>query len=188
VALSVLFVGTVAACGDGDSKAIDFGQDDDTEINSLTAAELQAMCEQALDVMAAQIQTATCTLVGLTAKLSQGGSCEASRDQCLANPEAGASGLGNVSINADESCKKIDEEGLKQLSTCSLTVGEWETCMNDSLALAQDIFGTISCSSTVEDLQSFSPNYKLPKSCEQLQTKCSTLQLGTGSGEESGSQ
>ncbi len=111
------------ACG---SRKIDFPVDSGKEISTLTADDLQAMCNAMKD-SAKDGMEVVCLLQGVSLKLKPDGSeqaCQTKVASCLAELAA----------------KPLDCNLVKpsMLEGCTATVGEYEKCLNVSLELAKE--------------------------------------------------
>jgi hypothetical protein len=129
--------GQGGAPGDGSTPpAVDFGVPAAKKLSELTPAETAQLCEEAealVDTSGLQkdMKEFTCKLAGITATMMAEGdsdadlqkACKAAYDECMAEP---------ADDEPAESCE-FEE------TTCSATVGELESCMNDSLEMIGEI-------------------------------------------------
>jgi hypothetical protein len=155
-----------AACGGG-APQIHFPVDGAKVISTLSAAELQAMCDASLASAKYAFELA-CINKGLAAKFKAGGTeqaCQAAVESCRAELST-----------AKLSCQ-LTKPGA--VEGCAATVGELEVCMNDSLLLVDELMGKISCASSQADVQSLSTQYgSTPPSCSAVKAKCPKLTGG----------
>jgi hypothetical protein len=161
----VLLVTTgLLACG---SRAVDFPVDSGKEMSTLTADELQAMCNAMKD-SAKDGMEVVCLLQGVSLKFKPDGSeqaCQTKVTSCL----------------AELSAKTLDCNLVKpsMLEGCTATVGEYEKCLNDSLELATDLKSKLSCSMSLSDMmdlaQKMQAMQQMPSSCQTVVAKCPKL-------------
>jgi hypothetical protein len=138
--------GLAVACGGGDDgddegggsdTTLDSGVSESKKLSELSADEQAKLCEAAQDLVSSSslqkdMKEFSCKLEGVTATLmmAEGDSdadrqeaCKAAYDECMAEPAE------------DEPAESCEFEE----TTCSATVGELESCMNDSLKMIGEI-------------------------------------------------
>jgi hypothetical protein len=168
--VSLLAAALLALSSCGDSRTVDFPVDDGKTMDTLTPAEAQAMCASLVSYTDESVKVA-CLAQGLGARFEMMGSqeaCEAAVASCEAELQAQM-----------PTCELA--QGLR-LENCSATVGEYEMCINDSLAMMDELKSKLSCSASLEELTKFYLEYletnsapQLPASCQTLQAKCPGL-------------
>jgi hypothetical protein len=159
-ALALLFV---IACGD-DDRTIDLPFEDPKPVSQLTAAELQQLCRITLDKAREQLGNTTCAVQGLIAQAEGEGTCAAKQQSCL-QEQFGA-------VNCDEAGQSPPQ--------CAVTVGQLETCFNETMALIEGKIPTISCSTPLSELQQLQGQeleFEPAPSCDVLD-QCEGLNLG----------
>ena len=165
-----------AGCGDDDDSGGDVstGIAPSKLLSDVTAEEaatactrLQAGFERVFD--RDKLIDAVCTL-GAAAFADTTADCEMIRDQCI--EEANMQGS-DTTAQLDEIEFTCDGEGDAELSQCTGTVGQLETCFNDTLEVFEAALASISCedAATVaeEDLDGFGAMFdEPPASCEAV--------------------
>jgi hypothetical protein len=122
--------------GGGSDTTLDSGVSESKKLSELSADEQAKLCEAAQDLVSSStfqkdMKEFSCKLEGVTATLMAEGdsdadlqeACKAAYDECMAEP---------ADDEPAESCEYEE-------TTCSATVGELETCMNDSLKMIGEI-------------------------------------------------
>jgi hypothetical protein len=161
IGVALLVVG-IASCGG--PKKVSFPVDDAKVLSTVSAADLQAMCESVI-VYAKDAFDMACLAKGIAAKLKAGGTdqaCQTAIAACQAELQS-----------KPLSCKLADP---KQLEGCTATVAEYETCINDALAMLYKLQGRLSCSLSAADVASLAAEMQslqsLPPSCQSFAQKC----------------
>ena len=169
----------VVACGDDDgatsgggSTPISTGIDPTKSIADLTDAEVKTLYETDKAALAdTNLITGMCTLTGIVAGITLDGSgeatvditaCEAARDTCVAEGTPIV-----TSADCDSATLPTD---------CTAPIEEFEACSNAQLALADEMFAGISCSSELTEMtggQATEPAD--PPECVVLDDKCPGL-------------
>ncbi len=138
VGLVAAFV-ALAACG-GDGPPFDTGLPEDEPANELGPAEAIAACEAYEDAVSDTFgpddqEDVACTIAGVVVELGGFGTCETTRDQCLASGE-------EEPVPVDFDC----ENALSFApSGCEATVGELEACVNAFLGGVEALRARVSC-------------------------------------------
>jgi hypothetical protein len=119
LAVSTLAASTLVGCGssdDGDGNGNGNGTlDGNKALSDLTHSELETLCRQNEANLRAGAENA-CTIIGLLE--DDEASCEATRDECAADPD----GLGSFEIDCDH------PEDFVDYSDCDVTVSELQAC------------------------------------------------------------
>ena len=154
-------------CGSSGSS-VDLPFEKDKAVKDLSADERQQLCKAGLEGLRDAYGAELCSLMGLVSDLAGEESCESARESCL-----------------DETFDTSScEAGEAQPVNCDVTIGEVEACMNDMLALADDLMPEISCSSSLSDLQDIDvgdfDDLEAPGSCKAIDEQCEDLDLGMG--------
>jgi hypothetical protein len=164
---AVLAIG-IAGCGG--AKHVTFPVDDAKVLSTVSTAELQSMCESVI-IYAKDALDIACLTQGVSAKLKEGGTeqiCQTKVNTCRAELQS-----------KTLTCKLVD---AKQLQGCNATVGEYETCINDTLVLLNTLRSKLSCSVSAADMATLSAEMKsMPPSCQSFAAKCPQL-MGTDDG------
>ena len=169
----VLVVGcvTLFGCGDGETSSFASGLADEKKLSEVTATEQESLCNDYGSWLEARtagmdLTGVSCTLQGVSTTSTTAG-CEAAVAACKANPSA---------LRNDDLDQAAMECARSEYSTCDATVGELETCINDSLD-AISVLQDISCADadrySPEDRESLAPSPSA--ACVALDAKCPDL-------------
>lgn len=176
VVTSALAIASLAAgCGGDDSDSdgdVTTGIAPSTLLSDVSAEDAAAACqrlqagfERALpdDVL---IRT-VCTLVAASATETEA-ACEDLRDDCL--EEANTAGSETM-MELEGTGLEFECDGSASLSECTGgTVGDLETCFNDTLDLLDATLGQVSCARAgMIDMESFGEGVESPASCDAVQ-------------------
>ena len=152
----------LAACGG--SGGASFPVDGSKQLSSLTADEVQKICDEMKRVTDARFtQHDICMASAVVTKIIVKGDaqkCKTTYDACMQKP-------------VTYSCSLV---GSKALASCAATVDEFERCYNDMLAPAETFYNSMSCSMTDADFKQAAPT--LPSSCKSLESTCPGLVSG----------
>ncbi len=177
----VLTVGATSSCGGGgggSGSAVDTGLSDTRLLSSVTPEEATQACESIESAFSARLDVqsalaAVCELVGAALSDTEA-QCRQVADDCVAQAQRGEGMLKEEDFEQDFDCD--EEESQQELASCEATVGEFEQCMNDQLALAEQTLAAFSCANapntTPEALSEAQAGPPLPASCEALEEKC----------------
>jgi hypothetical protein len=176
---ATLLVGTslAAGCGGDDD---DGGGDVSTGIapnrllSEVSAEEAAQACENLAAGFDARLSPemlvrSICTIAG-AAVADTPEDCEMARDECIANADDPNSAEGEA-LQLDAIQFECDGEGGADLTECTSTVGELETCFNDLLDQISTALNGVTCDDaatvTMEDINSFpEESFAPPASCE----------------------
>ena len=171
----ILIVTLLGLSSCGGPKKVDFPVDDGKTLATLSPADYQAMCVSVLDYAQDAFEL-VCLSEGLAAKFQPGASeqaCQTAVASCQAEYAA-----------KPPNCELAD---TKALAGCAATVGEYEACLNDMLAMMDKVQGRMSCSISMSDMQQLAVEMQnmqtQPPSCQAVGAKCPGL---TGGGEDAG--
>jgi len=178
VSLSALFGAAVAlGCGGGDSDGGDVstGIAPSKLLADVTPSEAAQACERLEAGFSAVVSEdviirTVCTLFGAASEDTPA-ACVTQRDTCIqqANQAGSETMMGVSMVSTDFECG----DGAS-LTACTATVGQLETCFNDTLDLVSAALGQVSCddaaSITMDDVDSFGEDTfgTAPSSCENL--------------------
>jgi hypothetical protein len=148
----------------------DTGVDGTKNVSDLTPGEVEQICaatEQAVDREFSEARR--CRLVGVTTGFqgeNPAADCQAAEQQCLAAPE-----------DTTTECNVP--------SDCDITVGEYEACINDSLAVYGNVFGSApECEGLTQDKLLIwalgLAGLQEPASCAVVEEKCPEALPDTG--------
>lgn len=171
-----LLVGTslAAGCGGDDD---DGGGDVSTGIapnkllSDVTEQEAAQACERLAAGFDARLSRETlvqtiCTIAAAAATDTPG-DCEMARDECIESASDPTSAEGEA-LGVDEIGFECDEE--TDLTQCTSTVGQLETCFNDLLDQISTALRSVSCDDAAtlgEDIEGFQEStFEPPASCE----------------------
>lgn len=186
--ICLVFTSSLIACGDDDGGGsssgsggntpgvVDSGVDDSKPLSMVTSEELTQIAQsQAAAVDVSAYIDMSCKLVGVfTVALSAGDmpptedmirACNDSYNQCKSQTEhmvdmVDLSMLETVEVPTDTSA----------LAECNVTVGEYEACLTESLALAFSLFDNLTCENPA--LMVEATEVMVPAACETFQTNC----------------
>jgi hypothetical protein len=158
----------VVSCGDSSNEGSLTSVDSSKKAEDLSEKELQQMCEDYTETLASVVgQEFFCTVGGIAAAQGAGGIamvCDFAYDACMDNE-------GEFDLDSFFSCEDFmgDQDEIKD---CDATVGEVDTCVQDTLKLFEIIAGSISCAdSSSEGLEEIF-DLETPASCEALDDDC----------------
>lgn len=151
-------------CG---GSSIDFPIDGNKQLDELTDADARAICRE-MRPMFGLLDDLMCTSRGISKSSTGEGSCQAIRDQCLHDD----------SFSTEVDC---DTATINELGDCEATVAEYETCASDTYSMLKSLMSKIHCGASPADLQALETQYKLPASCEALNARCPSIDMGIGS-------
>jgi hypothetical protein len=176
--IATLLVGTslAAGCGgdDDDGGEVRTGIAPNKLLSDVTTEEAAQACESLAAGFDSRLSRdklvrTICTLAS-AALADTTADCETARDECIeaANDPNPAEG---ESLDIDAIQFECDGEGAADLTQCTSTVGELETCFNDLLDQISTALDAISCddAATVgeEDIDGFQEStFAPPASCE----------------------
>lgn len=157
----------LSACGGDDDKGgtVSSGVAGSKTLNGLSADETKKLCGSVDDAVAANLDL-FCEVFAIATEATKE-QCIEVRDDCLGpNPE---------DSDADLSLACDDPSSASALSSCSVTVSEYETCVNDSLKELRAAGDKISCDNAGDTalLATFDRD---PESCKAVYAKCPDLE------------
>jgi hypothetical protein len=143
---AVLSLGLVACGGDGDGGS---GVDSDKQLNELTDAEQIALCES----FSAEGESISDETIKIICHLFSAEECTTeSVNACIAQ----------FSGQEPEPAECTPEE-----ITCTATVGEYENCLDATIAQVKQIAGEINCANAADYAE-----LDQPAACQAIETKC----------------
>jgi hypothetical protein len=168
--------GLVVGCGgdgDGGGGDVSTGIAPSKLLSDVTANEAAQACErfeQGFDSVFSRdvFVRAICTLFGAASE-DTAAACTTARDMCLQEANmAGSDVMMNLEmIEFDFDCGEGEE-----INQCSGTVGQLETCFNDTLDVFRAMLAQWTCDDaptlTMDDLESFGEETEPPASCESI--------------------
>lgn len=174
IVLSALAAASLAAgCGDdGDGNGdVTTGIAPSTQLADVTAEQAASACENLKEGFDRVFQEdklirTVCTLAG-AAVADTSADCVMIRDQCIQEASMqGSDTMGMLDLDSIE----FDCEGEAMIDQCTGTVGQLETCFNDTLDGIEAAFNQVSCddAATVgeDDLEGFGESaFQEPASC-----------------------
>ena len=164
--LLLLGIGAIA-CGDGD-PTVELPFESTRKLAELSDDERRQVCTAGIDALRrSSLFASICALQGLVDPET---SCEDAQTTCV-----------NRLLDAD-AC----DDGEVAEVQCDVTVGQAERCMNDTLQWAAELLPTITCGTSLSELQRLAKQlegleFSVPDSCKSLQQQCEALDLGFGS-------
>jgi hypothetical protein len=178
----------LGACGGGSTpSSMSSGLDSGKVASSLSASEQKTLCTRANDYFMSLLSKGdTCKMAGLLGAALGGG------DSSLSDMKSTCSSMYNLCMQGGE-MEEVDKtktlsDCTKGISDCSATVGEIETCFNDTGAAYKAAMAELpSCSQITEaTMNSTSTSASAdPASCKALETKCPNLKSNQSSISES---
>ena len=163
---------TFVGCGDDEDGSrggtFSSGVPSATPINEMTQQQRDDFCAEAEAFgedffTESDLERFTCLSFGLIAGAFEGGAgaCQEAFDACLENPPP------PDEAHDDSTCALDDVD-----DDCDVTVGEYETCLNDTAALTLRLIDDLSCD-TVDwgssDVEAFG---ETPESCRAFEERC----------------
>lgn len=190
--ICLVFTSSLIACGDDDGggsssgsggntpRVVDSGVDDSKPLSMVTSEELtQIARSQAAAVDVSAYIDMSCKLLGVfTVALSAGDmppteemirECNDSYNQCKSQAEQ-SQGQAMVDLSMLETVEVPADTSA--LAECNVTVGEYEACLTESLALAFSLFDDLTCENP--GLMVEATEVMVPAACETFQTNCAT--------------
>lgn len=151
------------------SGTVKSGVAPEKSVNSLSAAEAQSVSASfAQAIQGSGLIDGVCTLTGILGEAFSGTTgeaktCEQLVTECKAAP-----------TQTTESTLSIKDDPA-QLSGCTVTVGELETCLNGMITSLKQAFSTVTCDTELQAaMQSFSTGMNIT-ACTNINTTCPTL-------------
>jgi hypothetical protein len=178
IVLSALAAASLAAgCGDDEDSGGDVttGIAPSTQLADVTTDQLASACPRlkaGFDrvFQADKLIRSICTMAGAAAADTTA-DCITIRDQCIEEASMAGSDTMDALDGIDEfDCEPSDEN---ELAECTGTVGQLETCFNDTLDTFEDLLNQYSCDDAAsveqEDLEGFGDMVGAsPASCEAV--------------------
>lgn len=180
VLLSVsTLIGGGAACGDDDggggggAAPIDTGLPDSTELQDVTTEQFDQICDSlrdGLDRRFSEERTTRLFCEILGAQLTDDPSgCRDFAEECA--DQGGEDAAEALSISDQFECGSVD-----MLEGCGVTIGEYETCLNDALNAFDAYFSSVGCANAASaetlDLDDSLAGVERPASCTALESAC----------------
>jgi hypothetical protein len=177
VAGALLGVGVSAACGGGDSGGggdVTTGIAPSKLLADITPSEAEQACERLqagflATISPTVVMRTVCTLLGAAAE-DTAADCATARDACIqeANQEGSETMMNLASASVSFECG----DGAV-LTECNTTVGQLETCFNDTLDQIAAALGQVSCddaaSVSMDDFENFAQTtFVTAPSCENI--------------------
>jgi hypothetical protein len=172
--------------GDGDSSQVDTGLPPDMVLGDVTPAQYTQACEAAKANITARLNPDTlgpkvCDAVGASL-VNSPDQCRTLSDACtqqLADGTNPAMSRDDLDFSNDIQC---DGEA-PDLEDCGVTVAQFETCTNDSIAAVEQVFADLGCANAAAvDMDALNDLLNLqtmatPASCQPIQSQCPNLVL-----------
>jgi hypothetical protein len=161
---AAIALGLIACGGDDDDGSS--GVSNSTNVKDLTQAQVDALCMEVAEKyepVSEDLKGLSCTFTGILAGQTGGGSCEEARMACLDKPDE---------ETEEEDCT------MAMAKDCDLTVGEYRACLDAAAKQAKDLAGSISCESTLQELQELQGSgsgMTTPDECKVVEDKCPEL-------------
>jgi hypothetical protein len=152
--------------GGGGGSSIKSGLPPDKSVSGLTDAEAQKLCETE-GRAAVELSSTFCKFAAFAEAISVGQDGQPSVDTAAC--ESGQAACADAAEQpVVESCS-----GAQADPDCDITVQEYETCLNATIASAVQLFQAVSCDKapTQDQFQNFDPN-ALPSQCNGLDQRC----------------
>ncbi len=159
----------VLGCDDDDGGAVSSGINSSKQLDGLSEAEGQKLCEEFLSEMTKLLdKEALCKIAGISAAEIAAGSvqvCHSTYDGCMKTDRADT--MLDEMLDELASCDSEDFSDDGEEGECNATVGEMEKCANDMLAVYESSLDELSC----ENFQTFEEPEE-PASCQVVEEKC----------------
>ena len=173
----LLAAGLLVACSD---SGFSTGLPSNKGLATLSPDEANQLCAATASYVASKAKMTTCRLEADAAAFTQGKTdadarmiCKQQLTSCMAAPAAGGGGSTNTGCQPPP-------------ASCTATVGEYETCLNDlSTAYDKALAGLPNCDTltlSFNGLPSSRPSLQSLASCNTLSSKCTGISVNVGSG------
>lgn len=191
---AVVCVGIWIGCGSGDGGGttdIDFGIASDKALSDVTSEEMMTACERTRDAMQSMINPdrlvpKVCTLMAVGPAETEA-ECVQLRDECLELFAQNSEQAGELESAGDIEC----DGDVSEFEGCDVTVGELETCLNDSLDAILAVFDQYTCADAAgvdgDEFAGLDLDLEPPASCQPLVDRCDGAGLVVG-GEDAESE
>jgi hypothetical protein len=184
-ASAVLLLVAVWGCGGSGSSGkndIDTGLAEDKALQDVSPAESQTACENLRSAIEARLPVTStvrhiCELFGAIST-TNAADCETMADSCVSQSENGTNGLvprEELDFSAGLEC----DGDTSAFAGCSVTVGEYEDCLNAQFSEVEAVFANFSCSKAGTLTQAEAQNLtaglasgQTPASCDHLAAEC----------------
>jgi hypothetical protein len=165
-----------AGCGGGDSDSdseVTTGLAQSKLLSDVSESEAAQACERLQAGIDSRLTRevfvkAVCTLVS-AASASTPAECESLRDDCIGQADQQGS---EVAQAVDEQGVDLECSGDADLTACTGTVGQLETCFNDTLDQFDALLHAITCADAgtvaAEDVDGFGDDMEPPASCDAV--------------------
>jgi hypothetical protein len=182
--------GALACGGDSSGKRVDTGLPEATALRDVTSSESQSACENVRSSIQAEFTLekntrSACELFG-AALTETSEECQVRADTCVDQTESGSNPLFNREQLDFAGGFECDGD-TSAFEGCSVTVGEYENCMDAQIERMQALFARYTCAQAASiqtgDAQTFVQelsNPETPAACERLQTECPEAAPFTG--------
>jgi hypothetical protein len=160
---------------------VDTGLPEDTPLQNVTAQQYSNACEELRDEVRERLgpdvtTRGVCEVYG-AAVVNDTAQCESSADSCVSAYAAGNMPIPMLSREQlDFTTFECGDVG--ELQGCSVTVGEFETCLEDQISTFETLMADNNCSDAAEiDLTRAIATYEAladmsPASCARVQSEC----------------
>jgi len=178
----LLLVGVWGCGGSGSSaKNFDSGLAEDLALQDVSPADKQAACEDLRSTVESRFPASanvrfSCEMFSALLTTDEA-ACEARADSCVQESENGGSDIVVAADQVDFSngldCDATDDV----FAGCSVTVGEYEDCLNSQFSQVEELFAKFSCAQagtlTIQEVQDLG-NTASPQNpaCEKLEAEC----------------
>jgi hypothetical protein len=159
---------------------------DSRMLSTLTPQEVQSVCQDLVTYVQKTVASpdfsksircaASAYIAGTASGSFNSVACHQSYDQCVQQPTTGDAGVIPIMLNS-MSCTNTSLSGFM---SCQATVGQLNTCLEDSFAIFNDI-GTYLCDHPDGGAAAFSTTR--PASCQALEPICPALSTSSSGGD-----
>jgi len=178
---AVLLLVGVWGCGGGGSgpKEIDTGLPEATQLKDVTAAQATSACENLQSSVESRFaatltERRICEMVGAFSTTTAA-ECQQIADACVQqNASAEVMAAEDFDVAEGLSCN----DGAASFAGCSVTVGEYEDCLNSQISQVEALFKSFSCANagnlSMDDLDvgGTLENPASDPACEHLAAEC----------------
>jgi hypothetical protein len=183
--LLLVGVGVWGCGGSGSSgRNFDTGLAEDLALQDVTPAQSQSACENLRSSVQARFSVASnlrhvCELFGALST-TNAADCGTVADSCVQQSENGAADAVVPSEDLDFTANLECDTAVDQFAGCSVTVGEYEDCLNDQFSQVEELFSSFSCAKagtlTTAEVQGLSTQLESPTTtnaaCQRLEAEC----------------
>lgn len=174
IQITTLLIVFVAACG---GSGFSTGVPPNKSLGSVTPAEAQQICSATASFVESKATATGCRVQAVLAGLASGKAQDQARMICAQKESDCLKEAAAAAPNNANNCQPPP-------ASCMATVGEYETCLNDTAANYDKLVATLPTCDKLTVPPMFTPptsgTIQAPPSCATLQSQCPLLSIGGG--------